>query len=244
MRRVLATLLALAALALGAPAAHAVAPDPAACDVADARLDWGFKESFRAYIDGSIANGEWTVAEGATYETPLFSWHDGVGQVGENHLRGDIAFPGSVRFTGHGGILDTTIANPVVSFDASGHATLLLDVSGPTMEGDPFSAVAVPFADLDLTPLGVLTRVGDVILVEGAAATLTADGAEAFPNYPAGSELDPVTLEFTVAASCEATVGEGVIGDATPFVILVAVLAGLLVAVAIVLVVLAVRRRR
>src|SRR5690606_24359517 len=49
------------------------------CEVVGAALGWGFKEEFRAYVDGSIANGEWTTADGATYETPSFQWANGAG---------------------------------------------------------------------------------------------------------------------------------------------------------------------
>ena len=35
------------------------------CQVANARLDWGVKESFRSYSSGSIANGEWVTDNGA-----------------------------------------------------------------------------------------------------------------------------------------------------------------------------------
>ena len=47
-----------------------------------------------------------------------------------------IAFAGAIRFTGHGGILDTTVANPVIKW-SGGTGTLYLDVSGTTQEGDP-----------------------------------------------------------------------------------------------------------
>ena len=66
------SVLALAAAAVLMPGvAHAQAGSSSqapGCDVVSASLEWGFKESFRGYIDGSIANGEWTVAEGAAYE--------------------------------------------------------------------------------------------------------------------------------------------------------------------------------
>src|SRR5690606_8583207 len=107
-RRLPAIGLALAALLALPGCGGASVP---ACDVADAELRWGFKESFRAYIDGSIANGEWSTADGAEYATPEFIWRGGSGEI-----PGDVAFRGSVRFTGHGGILDTTIADPVVRF--------------------------------------------------------------------------------------------------------------------------------
>jgi hypothetical protein len=246
IRRTLA--LATAALLVLSPAAAVAAPafaSPAqtpGCDVDAAGLTWGFKESFRAYIDGSIANGEWTVADGVSYETPDFSWADGTGTVGAHDLSGSLAFTGSVRFTGHGGILDTTIANPVIRFDDPQHATLLLDVTGATMEGDPYSGTAVPFVTLDLSAVGVVTRADDVVRIDAAPTTLTAEGAIAFPNYEAGTDFDPVTVEFTVAPECD--LGIGVIGDATAFLLIVLSLAGALVVAVIVLAVVRVRRRR
>ncbi len=62
------------------------------CPVDDATLTWGFKETFRSYISGSIANGEWTVADGATYETPDFGWSDGTGAYDPDGGEGLIAF--------------------------------------------------------------------------------------------------------------------------------------------------------
>ena len=83
--RLLAVALAVGAgLGMLGPAAQAAArprwSSPAASS-RDATLTWGFKESFRAYIDGDIANGEWTTSGGATYETPEFSWSDGTGPL-------------------------------------------------------------------------------------------------------------------------------------------------------------------
>jgi hypothetical protein len=109
------------------------------------------------------------------------------------------------------------------------------------MDGDPYSGTAVRFVTLDLSGVGVVTRTEDVVRIEGAPSTLTADGAVAFPNYEAGSDFDPVTVEFTVGPECELEVGAS--GDATPFVIGVVSAAAALVVAALVLVVLWARRR-
>lgn len=99
---------------IAAPAAQAAAPgmlDTAAseaCAVTDAELTWGFKEAFRSYISGTIANGEWTTADGATYATPDFSWTSGAGNYDGSSGEGLLGFTGSITFTGHGGILNTT----------------------------------------------------------------------------------------------------------------------------------------
>ena len=182
----LAASLAVALLA-GAPASAAATT----CEVTDAVLDWGFKESFRSYISGTIANGEWTVSDGATYETPSFGWTGGTGSV-----PGEVAFTGSIEFTGHGGILDTTISNPRLVFDGSQSATLLLDVSGTTQEGVPVDARAVEFATVDLAG----ATKGEVIVE--APAVLTEAGAQAFGTYEAGEPLDPVTVGMPGSASC------------------------------------------
>lgn len=191
--------LALLGAGLAAPAAAApLAPSaaPAACDVSAATLTWGFKESFRAYIDGSIANGEWQVSDGATYATPEFVFTAASGTLDPREPSGQIDFAGAIRFTGHGGILDTTVANPSLVL-AADEALLLLDVSGPTMEGDAVDELAVPFVSLDLAGQD-LTPVDGVITLSEVPTTLTADGARAFPNYEAGSAFDPVTIRVEV----------------------------------------------
>jgi hypothetical protein len=214
MRRALAALLAVSAFAL-LPAAPAAAQTPAqapGCDVDAATLTWGFKESFRAYIDGSIANGEWTVADGATYATPSFGFAADSGRVDPRDPNGQIDFPGSVRFTGHGGLLDTTIANPVLLLRGSDtDALLLLDVSGPTMDGDEVAVTATPFVTIDLSGQD-LAAVDGVVTIVDAPTTLTADGEAAFPDYPAGTEFDPLSATVDVG-DCDLS-GLPVGGDA------------------------------
>ncbi|MFT4030496.1 MAG: HtaA domain-containing protein [Protaetiibacter sp.] len=169
------------------------------CTVSDASLAWGFKESFRAYIDGSIANGEWTTDGEVSYATPVFTWAGGTGGAGEDGAL-DVQFSGSVRFTGHGGVLDTTIANPRVVVDGD-RAVLLLDVTGTTQEGDAVSAAAVEFAELGLADVTSSVD-GDVVSWTEVPAALTEAGASAFGTYPAGEALDPITLTATVSGDC------------------------------------------
>ena len=145
------------------------------CTVSDASLVWGFKETFRAYIDGSIANGEWTTDGDVSYETPLFTWAGGTGGADLEEGALDVQYSGSVRFTGHGGALDTTIANPRVVVDGD-RAVLLLDVTGTTQAGDAVQATAVEFAELDLSAVET-ARDGDTVTWADVPATLTAAGA-------------------------------------------------------------------
>jgi hypothetical protein len=246
MRRALPLLLAVGLL-VAAPAGAASAQAPG-CEVESGVLSWGFKESFRAYIDGSIANGEWTVADGATYDTPSFGFPAETGRVDPRDPNGSIAFAGAVRFTGHGGILDTTVANPVLVVRPDGTGILLLDVSGPTMEGDEVTVTEAEFLDVDLTGQD-LTPVEGVITIDAAPTTLTADGAVAFPNYEAGSDFDPLTVTLDVG-DCDLTgqpIGTDTKVDATvegmPW-LAPAVGALLVAAAAATIALIAVRRRR
>jgi len=238
--RTLSALMLAATAALGPGVAHAAgAPIVQApgCEIESASLEWGFKESFRGYIDGSIANGEWAVADGATYETPTFGFPGARGRLDPRAPNGAVDFDGSVRFTGHGGILDTTIANPVLAFQGTDDAVLLLDVAGATMEGDVVEVTEARFVTVDLTGQD-LTPVDGIVTIVDAPTELTVEGEEAFPNYPEGEAFDPISATIDVG-DCDLAGqpigtdvidgGDGVIGDATPWVVLVVVLAAVLV---------------
>ncbi|RQP13058.1 MAG: hypothetical protein EAS51_00750 [Microbacteriaceae bacterium] len=170
------------------------------CTVEDATLVWGFKESFRAYIDGSIANGEWTtVGDDVSYETPEFTWVGGTGSSdGAEAL--DLQFAGGIRFTGHGGILDTTVENPRIVIDGDS-ALLIVDIHGTTQSGEAVDQAEVEFGELDLTDVTAM-RDGDTLTWTGVPATLTESGSAAFGTYPAGEALDPLTIVATVDADC------------------------------------------
>ncbi|MTB88778.1 hypothetical protein GGQ26_10510 [Aeromicrobium sp. zg-629] len=187
----------------------AAAEEIVGCRLTDGRLDWGFKESFRAYVSGSIANGDWTTRDGARYETPEFTWSKGAGVLDEKTRAGELGFGGAIEFTGHDGALDTVIENPVVRFADEKAAVLTVDYSGGTMdaamagEDDSRTLTGVPFADLDLAA-GEHSRQGGRVTISDVPATLTSAGSAAFPNYEAGTALDPVTLTYTVSKDCGA----------------------------------------
>jgi hypothetical protein len=188
-----AGLLGLAPVAGAVPSTAAVvAAVPETCTVDAATLTWGFKESFRSYISGTIANGEWTVSDGATYRTPDFTFADGSGTWGA--VLSQLSFEGAIRFTGHDGILDTTVANPQLEWTGTS-GTLYLDVVGTTQAGDPVDQRSVAFADLSLpSPSGS----GNARVFEDVGVTLTEDGAAAFGTYEAGEVFDPLALDLGV----------------------------------------------
>jgi hypothetical protein len=231
-----------------APAAPITTSALEGCAVESGDLTWGFKESFRSYISGSIANGEWTVADGATYETPNFGWTDATGTYDAATAGGQVDFAGSITFTGHDGALNTTVANPSIRFDDENTATLLLDVTGTTQEGVTEEETAVEFVTLDLSAATVENADG-VITITGAPAVLTADGATVFGTYETGEAFDAVTVSFTTA-DCAVAAEEPAAVDAEPVSapadfgwvwIVIAVLAALAIIAAIIVIV---RRRQ
>lgn len=190
------------------------------CLVEDATLTWGVKESFRAYVSGSIANGDWTTEGDASYETPEFRFESGSGSLSEDGTEGDVGFDGAMRFTGHDGALAVTLANPVVRFTDADSAVLMLDVTS----GDRAAAEAgdtstrtterVPFADLDLASASVSDT--SELRFEDVPATLTEQGHAVFDSYETGADLDPVDLTATAADCVTAVSRAGEVDDSRP----------------------------
>lgn len=180
------------------------------CVVTGGELQWGVKESFRSYISGSIANGEWVVADGTNYETPLFSWANPVGEVDAETGEGTISFTGSIHFTGHDGVLDLLFANPTIKLIGDGTGQLLLDTKSNNMQGELV-------IDEQQAYVGKIEGIGQADPVSGALdfadlpVVLTADGAAAFGQlYSSGEALDPLALALQFGP-CEGGAGSGAV---------------------------------
>lgn len=217
-RRAIPALLVAAAIGIGAGAVATAASatavvTPGACTVDAADITWGFKESFRSYISGTIANGEWQTDGGASYTTPNFSFTGGTGAYDPDAATGDVAFPGAIHFSGHEGLLQTSVSAPTLQLTGAGTARLLLDISSVPMEqalaGDNtvHTATQVPFVDIDLSSATVTRTDADVTIVGTELPTaITPEGFAAFGNYDAGTAFDPIAL--TVHATCAPTEDE------------------------------------
>lgn len=209
IRRTSAVLLTgglVAGALIAAPAAlttAAHAEDAAACEITGGTLTWGVKESFRSYISGTIANGEWETSDGAKYETPDFIWSDPTGSIDPATGEGSVSFTGTLHFTGHDGVLDLTLANPTIEVEGDGSAALLLDAKSTDMEGEvSLDAEQVWVGDI---ASGADTAVTDgKLTLADLPVVLTNEGVEGFAGfYEAGVELDPITLDLEVA-DCDA----------------------------------------
>ncbi|MFG2548566.1 HtaA domain-containing protein [Streptomyces sp. NPDC048581] len=149
----------------------------------DGAVDWGVRRTFREYVTGDIAKGEWTLSSGAEDGGALFRFPDGEGTFEDGDLRA--SFRGTVRFTGAHG-LDLALSGVRVTV-ADGKGTLSADVKSPDFTGKKLPLVT--FAAKGLASKDGLARVTE------APAKLTADGAKAFGGmYRAGTEMDPVSV--------------------------------------------------
>lgn len=179
-----------------------------ACVATGSDLTWGFKESFRSYVSGSIANGDWTTKGGATYSTPNFEWPKGKGTFDEKTRTGAVKFSGGIAFTGHDGKLNTTVSDPEIRLGGD-TAHIVLDAEGATMEAamdgrdDTKTYSDVPFVEVDLSKATVETKGGKTtITATKAPTTLTKEGEAAFSNYEEGTEFDPVSFTITARSTC------------------------------------------
>src|SRR5687768_14636705 len=113
----------VAALVLVAALAAPVTPG-ASGQTSSGFLTWGVKESFRQYVTGPIAHGSISVSGGATKNadgTFRFPAAPGGSATASSFL-------GAVRFSGHDGKLDLSVANLRIQLTGNS-GTLFADVT-------------------------------------------------------------------------------------------------------------------
>ncbi|MFI6283448.1 HtaA domain-containing protein [Streptomyces sp. NPDC051018] len=172
----------------------------------DAAVDWGVRRTFREYVTGPIAKGEWALSGGAQDGGALFRFPRGKGTYDAKRQSLDAAFAGSVRFTGER--LDLTLTR-VTAKVTGGKGTLSADVvsGGTTRKAVPL----ITFEARDFAPENGLAALTEV------PATLTAGGAGAFGGmYKAGTAMDPVSLALTVDKKAKLPALPDLGSDVTP----------------------------
>ena len=243
--------LALAAALVAAPAMLLAGPGeplaaPSSCIATSGGFSWGFKESFRAYVSGSIANGEWSTEGGIGYATPAFFSDELSGQMrldgASDEFGGQLGVDGSLRFTGHEGILDTTISNVRLDVESPQRIVMVVDITGTTQDFVAVDSGDVPFLVGDLGA-GEWSIANGTLTIDQIPLALTEEGAEAFGTYPAGEVFDPLTITITTTTECSAAaLAARSAGEQRAFVVAAAVVGGVGAAAAVVHLV--VRRRR
>ncbi|WP_406710253.1 HtaA domain-containing protein [Trueperella pyogenes] len=168
-------------------------------------LNWGIKESFRKYIKG-LAHGDWKLSDGATGEF-TFPLKDPKGFTPGKYDKLD--FGGKVHFTGHGGVLDITIADPTVRKVDSRwvlEATLSASTFDHSKIGDILTGKIKPTKSEIVTDRIVLATLSDPEItgpeedqtIRFGSVKITKEGAQKFGGvYQEGSELDPLTIKIS-----------------------------------------------
>ena len=193
---------ALAAATLLAGPAASADTDTTASKAKQGTLGWGVKESFRAYIEGPIADGGIEVSPPAVREDDgTFTWKKGKGKANLGADTAKINFKGTVYFYGHddgtGPTLEIYVDRPRLVIDGD-NSVLIADVSS-RLGGDLVEYPGVELVSIDADGLDLEANGKGVVKVSGLATTLTADGAEAFAGfYEAGTAFDAVSFKIKV----------------------------------------------
>jgi hypothetical protein len=146
----------------------------------DTGILWPIKTSLTAYIE-SLDDGKIDVTHpaGRRPEGFWFPLREGGAKTGPGS---SMEFAGSVRLTGHWGMLDVEFRDPRLDFDDAGAVLLIRERGG--INQDQFVAIAR------------LTRQSETpATATDFAAVLTGEGAFLLGGqYPAGTALSPVRL--------------------------------------------------
>ena len=153
-----------------------------------ARLEWGLKQSFRAYVEG--AGGSIAVGEGTTRAADgAFAFAAAPGDAGltldvDGKPAGTGRFVGEVRCEAHGGMLKVFLADPAVEIRPDGAVITVWDTAGRDRR-----------VELALLDLGAATAEADGALV--IPSKLARDGWQVLgDHYPPMTPLDPVRLRL------------------------------------------------
>lgn len=181
-----------------------VCTDSGSLGVTSAQASWGIRSSFLNYISGGIAKGGWELS-GIGEDNGLFIFTGTSGAVDPQNKSGSILFPGAVRFTGHGGVLDTRFSNLEIQF-SGGTGALVLNASSNSTDGDPKDYGRVTLANLNFSSL----QVGSNSAGGTAEVILTQAGSAAFGDfYPAGAGLEPITFRAELGGDSSCAAGQG-----------------------------------
>ncbi|WP_443052878.1 HtaA domain-containing protein [Streptomyces sp. NBC_01186] len=166
--------------------------------IEDAAVDWGVRRTFREYVTGPIAKGEWKLTGGAQDGGALFRFPRGKGKYDEKKGTLDVEFSGAVHFTGKA--LDLSLREVTVRVE-DGKGTLAAEVR----QGGKTAKTAEA---RDLITFRAKKRAlepqDDLVKVTEAPAKLTAQGARAFNGmYGKGTTMDPVSLAVALGDKAE-----------------------------------------
>jgi len=167
-------------------------------------LTWAVKASFLGYVNRmrgriTLVKPAYPAAAGFAfpYAPAAYRAEGGAAapDAGERALpAAELAFTGGVAFSAHGGMLDVTLAEPVLVFDDDGTLLTVADMRRP---GTGIRAVIATLASTPPAPTDET-----IALVP----LLTQDGAALFGGvYPPGEAMDPLFIPVSLLAGSTVT---------------------------------------
>ncbi|MBB0246020.1 Htaa domain protein, partial [Streptomyces alkaliphilus] len=159
----------------------------------DAIVDWGVRRTFREFVTGPIAEGSWTLGDGALDGGALFRFPEGRGELDAESGTARAAFAGALHFTGND--LDLRLEAPTVEI-ADGTGTLSADVTTDDGETRTLSVVTFEASELAVED--------DLVLLSEVPTVLTEEGAEIFGGlYAPETEMDPITVALALSEEAD-----------------------------------------
>ncbi|MFJ3764833.1 HtaA domain-containing protein [Streptomyces sp. NPDC090082] len=186
-------------------------PTTAPAGVVDGRLTWGVKESWQRYV-GQMCGGTVTASGGAEKKGSAYDFGFVKADLDADARKLDAAFSGKLAFvcSAHG--IDWTISDLKVK--ASGTTgTLTADVTSAQGARNDVAFASLDLSKSDWSADKQVVTLADVpaTLTEAGSATFTAPGGQG--GYPAGTELDALTVSFSLDAGATLPPATGGTGD-------------------------------
>ncbi|MGW4747116.1 HtaA domain-containing protein [Streptomyces sp. NPDC004290] len=186
-------------------------PTTAPAGVVDGRLTWGVKESWQRYV-GQMCGGTVTASGGAEKKGSAYDFGFVKADLDADARKLDAAFSGKLAFvcSAHG--IDWTISDLKVK--ASGTTgTLTADVTSAQGARNDVAFASLDLSKSDWSADKQVVTLADVpaTLTEAGSATFTAPGGQG--GYPAGTELDALTVSFSLDAGATLPPTTGGTGD-------------------------------
>lgn len=159
--------------------------------VVSGSLNWAIKDSFNSYVQSSIAHGSITLSG----VSGKFTFPISGGKFDTKAKQGTFYYSGSVHYSGHQGVLDVTVSNPILEVNGTS-GVLYADVKTSDMSGNKKTLGRVAFADVAFSRVSVLDS---SFALEASSVTLTAAGAQSFAGfYSAGQQLALLSSQGSV----------------------------------------------
>ncbi|AKE40655.1 Htaa protein [Corynebacterium kutscheri] len=224
LRKVISTFATAALVSFPAGFVLQVAEPAVASAATCGSLNWGVKQSFRAYIMGRIAQGGWEMSDGAgftgdaTGPDGAFTFPRTEKAIIDSPTSGTIPFGGRIRFSGHahyegrGPLLDMSLWDLKVRINGQS-AQLLADYDATQLDGMHANAKQLPnlvgddVAIVEIALDNAPDLESDSVDLSGTTR-LTADGDRLFmSNYGVGTEMDRTSGVVGTKSNCGSSNG-------------------------------------